>query len=209
MITASPTAPPGSVRHLTTYSPDDFRGSAAVLCRNNAPLVTHAFACIRRGVPVCILGRDLGASLIKVLKAFKAETNITEHDWQIDMYDKLGKWYGREERKLKRPAQRAALDDRRDCLYQIIKVSSSTQDAASRVEQLFTSEPKAGVLVLSTGHKAKGQEWQRVFILDQHLVPSRFAATQAELWQERNLLYVMVTRSMGELSYIKSGCWKS
>ena len=201
MITAHPSAPVGLVRTLSSYSPADFSGNAAVLCRNNAPLVTHAIAAIRRGVPGCILGRDLGAQLTKIIKGFKVE--------RIDeLVPKLEGWYQREVKKLRRPAQRGALDDKYECLRTIATSCRSVDECITKIDTLFTSEPKANCLVLSTGHKAKGQEWQRVFILDQHLVPSRYAVTQAELWQEGNLLYVMVTRSMSELSYIKSNSWK-
>ena len=209
MITASPSAPLGTVETWPHYFASDFRkgDSVAVLCRNNAPLVTHAFACIRRNTPVCILGRDLGESLKKTIKSWKiSEVGFA---WQEAAYDKLQGWFQREERKVKKPAQLAALQDKRDCLCTILKSAQGEAAACSSIEKLFTSAATPGSLVLATGHKAKGLEWDHVFILDQHLIPSRYATTQADLFQERNVLYVMVTRAKQNLTYIKSNTWKN
>ncbi|MEY9138574.1 superfamily I DNA/RNA helicase [Bradyrhizobium diazoefficiens] len=55
-------------------------------------------------------------------------------------------------------------------------------------------------LTLSTIHKSKGREWQRVFWLDRlNTCPSKYAKLEWELEQEMNLCYVAATRSMGEL----------
>lgn len=199
MITPSPTAPAGSVRTLGAYAPQDFSSDSVVLCRNNAPLVSHAFSAIRRDVPVRILGKELGQGLVKIIKAWKCTS------WS-DAYDKLDRWFEREVKKIKRPAHRAVLDDKRSCLQTIIQQTTSETDAIAKVERLFATAPEAGALTLSTGHKAKGREWDHVFILDQHLIPSKFAT---DLTQERNLLYVMVTRAKLTLTYIKSNCWKN
>ena len=87
--------------------------------------------------------------------------------------------------------------------------SSSESDAVARVEKIFVnSTDGVPCLTLATGHKAKGQEWDHVFILDRALIPSKWCEEQAELTQERNLFYVMVTRARLTLTYITSGNWK-
>lgn len=60
-------------------------------------------------------------------------------------------------------------------------------------------------LVLSTVHSAKGQEWDRVYVLNltEGAFPSEFAAGRAHLIEEeRRLLYVAMTRARYELHLI-------
>ena len=65
-----------------------------------------------------------------------------------------------------------------------------------------------GRVTLSTIHKVKGLEFPTVFLLDWHLLPSRFAKAAWQRTQEKNLQYVAITRAMERLVYINSGCWK-
>jgi len=63
---------------------------------------------------------------------------------------------------------------------------------------------------LMTGHKSKGEEWDHVFHLDSWLIPSKFALRAADegdnsgMEQERNLRYVIETRSKKTLTFINS-----
>ena len=52
---------------------------------------------------------------------------------------------------------------------------------------------------MMTIHKSKGLENDRVFLCRLDLIPSKFAVTQSQLDQERNLLYVGITRAKREL----------
>ena len=56
------------------------------------------------------------------------------------------------------------------------------------------------VLTLSTVHKSKGREWDRVFILGRSkYMPSPYAKQEWQQAQETNLEYVAITRAMREL----------
>jgi DNA helicase-2/ATP-dependent DNA helicase PcrA len=60
-------------------------------------------------------------------------------------------------------------------------------------------------LVLSTVHSAKGQEWDRVYVLNvtEGTFPSEYAAGKAELLaEERRVLYVAMTRARHQLDLI-------
>jgi DNA helicase II / ATP-dependent DNA helicase PcrA len=60
-------------------------------------------------------------------------------------------------------------------------------------------------LILSTIHSAKGQEWKSVFILNavDGCIPSDLATgTQAEIDEERRLLYVAMTRAKDDLHLV-------
>ena len=58
--------------------------------------------------------------------------------------------------------------------------------------------------MLCTIHKSKGLESDVVYILNEDLIPSRFASSTQQLTQERNLKYVARTRSKRELYYLKN-----
>jgi len=71
------------------------------------------------------------------------------------------------------------------------------------IDNLF-SDHGGQRLTLCTIHKSKGMEWNRVFILDCHLMPSRYARKGWQKVQETNLIYVAHTRAKTELYFINS-----
>lgn len=208
MIQPHPTAPDGSVTTLSSYSPSDFPSTAAVLCRNVAPLVSFAFALLRRNVPCRVLGREIGAGLIKLIDSQKA-SDLDE------LEQKLTSSRQRELRAADRhgnPAAVGNINDRYDCLAVFLDearlCSGSIDSIKARIKSLFDDNADC-VLTLSTIHKAKGLEWPTVFILDRTLLPSRYATQPWQLRQERNLHYVAVTRAKLDLKYIMPNNWKN
>lgn len=71
-----------------------------------------------------------------------------------------------------------------------------------KIESMFSDDEDHNVILFMTGHKAKGLEFDRVWILRPDLIPHKRAKTAAALKQEANLLYVMKTRSMNELRFV-------
>jgi superfamily I DNA/RNA helicase len=60
-------------------------------------------------------------------------------------------------------------------------------------------------LLLSTIHKAKGLEWERVFVVGlEKYIPSKYATRDWQLEQENNMAYVAVTRAKSQL-YLLAG----
>ncbi len=58
---------------------------------------------------------------------------------------------------------------------------------------------------LSTIHRAKGLEAERVFLLEANTLPLRWASQRPEQWeQERNLLYVALTRATQALFLLQA-----
>ena len=83
--------------------------------------------------------------------------------------------------------------DTAECMRVFARHGSNLDQAMAYAKHLFAQE---GTLTFTTGHKAKGREWDVVFVVDDHLL--------GEDEQERNLAYVMATRSADQLYYIKS-----
>ena len=67
---------------------------------------------------------------------------------------------------------------------------------------LVEKETKSNGICLSTIHKSKGLEAERVFILHPELMPSNQAVTLREKEQENNLIYVAYTRAIKTLGFI-------
>jgi DNA helicase II / ATP-dependent DNA helicase PcrA len=192
-------APEGRIERIYSYDPKDYLPSDVILCRFNAPLVEQAFKLIARDVPCRVLGRDIGSGLIALVKKMHAE-NIP------DLENRLMRHLASERSRLIRDEKYYkinSLQDRIDTLFIFTKQmpTASIADLQTRILNLFDDEVNPNRLTLSTIHKAKGLEWNRVFILKYGLIGKYSVDGVAD--QEDNLRYVAKTRSMNELVYIE------
>lgn len=207
-IESHPSAPEGEVKHLGLYQASDFPASGVILCRNTAPLVAFAYALLQRDVPCRILGRDIGAALSSLVKKLRP-INLD------DFLDKLRLWVDREvERCYKEDRSPERVYDQAECLRFFVdsldEDSRTVDSLLAKIDLMFTDEPNVTRLTLSTVHKAKGLEFETVFILDfEKYMPSKYAVQGWQRVQERNLIYVAVTRAKSTLVYIYSEAWKS
>lgn len=209
-IESHPDAKEGVVRSLGVYDTSTFVPGSVILCRNTAPLVAFAYSLIQRDVPCRILGRDIGAQLIDIVKK-RRPINLD------DLEAKLIVWRDREiERAIGQGASPERIEDQYACLTFFIQSldddSRTVADLLSKIELMFTDEMNGKAsqrVTLSTVHKFKGQESDVVFILDfEKYMPSKWAKQEWQQTQERNLIYVAVTRSKDQLYYINSERWK-
>lgn len=203
---ADDSAAQGKVETLDGYSADTFNATDAILCRNTAPLVKLAHKFILNRIPCHILGRELGAGLVALVDKMDA-ADIT------DLQAKVEEFQTRETSRLlekSREAEAEAVNDQCDCIRLFISnlsESGRTIDALkASITDLFSD--REGCLTLATIHKSKGLEWERVFILDSHLMPSKYAKQEWQLEQEKNLQWVANTRAKLDLFYITSDCWE-
>jgi DNA helicase II / ATP-dependent DNA helicase PcrA len=85
--------------------------------------------------------------------------------------------------------------------------SKSLAELASSIRQLFGSEDEEAVL-LSTIHRAKGMESERVYIAEPLTLPLLWESQkQWQEQQEQNLLYVALSRSTKDLFLIGDAFW--
>lgn len=184
-------APEGLVDENATWMPETFLTTDVILCRNNAPLVKMAFRLLRAGKACKVMGRDIGNGLVALVQRLRA-TTITE------LQEKLAKWLAQEVRAVgeEKPEQTMALYDRAETLRVFMENARTPAEVKEKIEQLFADET-GQYLMLSTVHKFKGLEAPRVFVLNPELIGAR-GMTQ----EERNVLYVAVTRARKELYFI-------
>lgn len=203
-IEAHESAPEGIVGSLHE---DDLAGAGlcpadAVLCRLTAPLVKLAFKLIKAGIGCHVEGRDIGAGLLKLATRWSRVKSVTA------LRERLEEYVEREVEKLTAKGQETkaeAVQDRVDTLLALLDGCKTLDDLTVKITELFTSDEDGhqNTLTLSTVHKSKGREWDRVFVLGfTKFMPSRFARQAWQLEQENNLIYVAFTRAKRELVLI-------
>lgn len=202
----------GTVTVKDQWSIDDIQEGAAVICRNNSPLVAMAFSLLRRRRGFTYIGVDMAKnlkSLIKRVAGFSGKTlnNSQKALPQAHLLEKLKTWFEAELIILKNKDKaelESSLRDRKECARMVIESAPNLGKALELCDQIFNSK-EPGV-TLATGHRAKGLEWSDVWFLDPWRVPSKFALALASsgfpgaLIQENNLRYVIETRTKNRLT---------
>lgn len=168
----------------------------AILCRNNAPLLSLAFKLIRAGVGVSMAGRDIGKGLTALVRKLgpdpAAICSWRDREVSLALANDDG-------------AKADAISDRAECLLAVLADipmtghkddAPSTEEVERKLTALFARENCR--VLLSSIHRAKGLEWPTVLHLDPWRIPSKFARGDA-LVQERNLQYVCETRTQHTL----------
>jgi DNA helicase-2/ATP-dependent DNA helicase PcrA len=185
-----------------------FGSESVILSRFNAPMMSLAFALVRKGVRLRIEGRDIGKGIMDLLRKISGGYECREistlytvvQEYMLERcayYTSSG-----------RIGKAKSLEDRCNCLLAVLdhaqKEGIQPHSIETVVSRLFqNSNDKFAVrdcLTLSTIHKAKGKEWPIVYILGpDSYMPSPWVSQDWELVQEQNLIYVAVTRSQDQL----------
>ena len=202
-IEARPDAPEGVVKDLgAEWNPLDFMAGDLIVCRKSAPLIQAAFRFIRAGVPVQVLGRDIGQGLKALIKKMNAGDNVDR------LADKLNAWMEREVTKAMKDEDEAKAESIRDkagvLLYMIdelIEGHRTIEQLEQGIDWLFSDKGRA--VLFATGHKSKGLEARRVFWLGRSECPAKWARQPWQRQQEINLCYVIGTRAMAELYFME------
>ena len=154
------------------------------ICRNNAPLIRLAFHLLSAGHSVSVAGIDIGYRIVALLRKLgpdtlsRAETLSAINDWEAE--------------KLANESKNAA--DLAACMRIFAHAADSLSSAILYAEHIFAQ--KTGTILLMTGHKSKGLEFPDVYHLDPYLL--------SDTSQDRNLRYVISTRSSNNLTEIDS-----
>ena len=198
---AAPTNPQGEIHDLTLEGSWNWKtinelakGEIAVLCRNNAPLLSMAFKLLRRHIGVTMLGRELGKGLSTLCKKLAPERTVAVADFRTI----LDGWFETERSKAEANDDASKLDsvtDKYECILAVMenRKPKDVRELIYELDNLFAKD--SGLVTLATGHKAKGLEWDTVVHLDPWRIPSKWAKKPDEITQENNLRYVLETRS--------------
>lgn len=172
-----------------------------VLCRTNAPLISACLKFISSGKKATVRGRDIGKNLKvllrKVQKKYPIASDLVDTLKYIDIYI-------REEYyklvAIEREVAAHALLDQKETLFALADGCNTVKELEYRMDTIFSDEVTP--IVLSSIHRAKGMESNRVFILRPDLLPHPAAKTMEDKEQEMNLKYVAITRAKKELYWV-------
>lgn len=185
-------AKPGHVETLASWDAKCIPDNSAIICRNNAPLMSCALALLRAGRGVHLVGTDLGPQLVKALKKLGDEQMPQEAVLAaIDLW---------EQEKLRKARNAGVVADKAECLRVFAGFGPTLGAAIAFCEHLFAAK---GPIQLLSGHKAKGLEWSTVYHLDPHRIPSPWSKDGEALEQERNVKYVIETRAKDSLFFVR------
>ena len=169
----------------TMVKPGDF-----VLSRINAPLIRWCMAFLKAGIPANIQGRDVGKSLEYMIKKSKASDIVGFLSW-------LSVWRDNEIVRLSALRRDFTnVEDRYECLIALCEGASTLADVKENIKKLFSDGDDTNRVMLSSTHKAKGLERDRVFLLKNTYRPSKGQ-------EEKNLYYVAITRARRELYLVE------
>lgn len=185
---------------------EDVKDGDMILCRLSAPLVKLCMSYISSGIKAYVKGRDIGINLINMIK----KTNLNQIE---DVKNKLEVELSRIVKKTMAKQNCTEVEAMETNIYKTyedklktIEILSegliTSQEVIDRMNLIF-SDNNSGIC-LSTIHKSKGLENERVFIICEdklYLKHCMKVPWMAE--QERNLVYVAITRAKKFLGYIQ------
>lgn len=170
--------------------------SSLILSRNVAPLIPlliklrqesnfHAF----------IKGGDIGGVLKDIVKALPDVSGKTISDRIVDYFEVLN--------EKSTTAMQQEQQDKKAVLAAIIKADQvvTKRDLCKAIDKYFDDKlTKLDSIVLSTIHKAKGMEANRVFVLGSNKLPRRYKnQPRWSIEEENNCVVVAFTRSRRDL----------
>lgn len=160
-----------------------FVDDSAIICRNNAPLIRLAFRLLAAKRSVSLAGSEIGPRIAGVMKKL-GDSSMSK----VALKSAIEDW--RDERLAK---ESSTANDTADCMLVFADYGETLGQALAYIEHLFQQR---GTITLTTGHKAKGLEWNIVYHLDPWLI--------GDSEQEKNLRYVIGTRSKDTLYELDS-----
>jgi len=187
---------------LDRAEPGDF-----ILSRTNAPLVSACLKLLRDGKRANIEGRDVGAGLKGIVRKVD---RIAPGDFE-GFCAALERWYEREIAKAELRGEKGLptierVSDQYETLCSLMDGLDSADAIISRIEMLFedTKDNDGRKIILSSVHRSKGLEADRVWLLEDTFFSRRKKPPQwASADEEENIEYVAITRAKELLTWVE------
>lgn len=183
----------------TVENVEDVKGPSMIVCRNTNPIIKLYFSLLGQGLPAYIKGDDIMSSINRFLKPYLKDTvSVTKSL----LYEKLEDLQDdrTEEGRIKLYVFKENLSNFELLIQNMSTSYERINVLLDKIQNLF--KVKKDAVMLCTIHKAKGLESDIVYILNENLIPSKFAKSPEQLKQESNLKYVARSRAKKELYYL-------
>lgn len=178
-----------------------------VLCRTNAPLTRLALQLLKQRLPVTIKGRAFAQGIISLVKKLAPESASTK-ELLTALYD----YQGQETVNLTASGRPDAdqklvdLNDRCEIIQIFAEGCSQVSCVVNKFNDLFSDDTKRSHITLSSAHRSKGLEADKIYIIEPQLLPHPKIAEKSEFnrTQELNLAYVSFSRAKHVLTLVQS-----
>jgi DNA helicase-2/ATP-dependent DNA helicase PcrA len=175
----------------------------AFLSRINAPLMSACLAVLRRGITARIEGKDIGKTLVAIVKKLKAKS-------MPHFFERLEGWRVKQTARAKdtqyAKTKLAYIQDQYDTLTAVADGCSAVHEIERRLTDLFQDSDSMArpAVVFSSVHKAKGLEWKKVYMLRSTFGRKRGGKEPSadEKYEEENIRYVAMTRAKEHLVFV-------
>ena len=208
-------APTGSIKVIQEWdlwsetNDSRIKPGDLVVARCSSSLVDLHLKMIVRGIPCNLVGSSLQQDLLHLLEDIAEQNGFEYHK-----FAEFSQSYLKFKQSIYQENDNGAilllqLKDQIKAIEAIYNhfQSRSLAELASSIRQLFGSEDDEAVL-LSTVHRAKGMESERVYIAEPLTLPLIWEGQkQWQEQQEQNLLYVALSRSTKDLFLIGDAFW--
>ena len=176
---------------------------AMVICRNKGPLIDIYFELIGKEIPCKLYGDDIMGSILRFLGSYK-KMSISRA--LVDIQKELHELEVDQKTPLKQMMFAVMQENYKNFVTLYSKLGFSKGDSVSSLMEKFKDLFKGGTkdIILCTIHKSKGLEADVVYILNEYLIPSKFAKSPEQIKQEQNLKYVARTRAKEELYFLNT-----
>ncbi|MEL7409336.1 MAG: UvrD-helicase domain-containing protein [Cyanobacteria bacterium J06558_2] len=183
-----------------------------VVARRTSTLVDTHLELISRGIPSSLVGSSLCNELIELVREifWQNEAQYTKFREFAQQYLKT-----KEAALAKKDNCSTALIHLQDLIKALISIYAhysscyrSCEELCQGIRALFGTEDNADTVILSTIHRAKGMEAEKVYILEPIDLPLLWENQQP--WQEQqehNLVYVALSRSTRSLYLVGDAVW--
>lgn len=175
-----------------------------ILCRSTAPLVKLCFKLLANKKHARIRGKDIGKALIKIVEDIESKEGFKFSEFIRLLREFAG---DRIQKLSQKQDNEQQIEDFAD---QIASISAcfvsfnckSIAEFKAELQSLFSDDSTA--ITLSTIHKTKGLEENRVFILHYEKMPLVWKKQKEwQFIQEINLKYVAITRAKQHLYLVE------
>lgn len=169
-----------------------------VLCRNVKPLIILYIDLLKNGKRAYIKGEDIGKTIVNLIKQTKSK------DMQAVIRKLIDKYKQTKVDLINKGIKNVDKHPKVGHLQEMIAIITFLSEKYKTVDGIESAvgkmfKDKGDGILLSTIHKAKGLENDRVFLICPDLIPSKYAVQPWQQEQEHNLLYVAYTRARKEL----------
>lgn len=205
----------------------------AFISRTNEPLIHAALKLLANNIPFVILGKDIAKDLLKHLTKIIFKFKLRDTDPTKELTNLIYTYVEEQKEKHSGQSTKKAylqeLDEVSNAILGTLSqfeserggsnsfisigeykkwisiklggfnIEESEADYNAYKEKMKKEKP----VVLTTAHRSKGLEFERVYLLRYDLFPHKKAKRQEDLEQEENARYVAITRAQDELHIIK------